>query len=99
MLPPAAIPPLVVTVKETQRLTSLSHGQVYLALNSGLLESRKLFGRRLVLFESIQRLLLTNADARPPTAFREYPRGDGTLRDGRARAPRKLVSSKASQAD
>jgi hypothetical protein len=92
MLPSAAFPPLVVTVKETQRLTSLSHGQVYAALNSGLLESRKVLGRRLVIYESIQRLLLTNADARPPTAFREHPRGDGTLRDGRGRAPRKLVA-------
>jgi hypothetical protein len=89
--------PLTVTVKQAQRLTSLSHGQLYDAMNNGLLESRKVLGRRLILFKSIQRLLLTNADARPPTAFREHPRGDGTLRDGRARAPRKLVAQAAKQ--
>jgi hypothetical protein len=72
--------PITVTVKEARRLSGLSHSLMYDALNSGLIESRKVLGRRLVIYASLERFLLARADNRPPAAFATWPRGDGTLR-------------------
>jgi predicted DNA-binding transcriptional regulator AlpA len=79
----AQVPRLTVTIKEARQMSGLSHSQIYVALNAGLLESRKVLGRRLVVYSSLERLLLSRADDRPPSAFTENPRGDGQLRRAR----------------
>src|SRR5438105_3481627 len=63
------IPRLTITIKEARQASGLSHGQIYEALNCGLLDSRKVLGRRLIIYSSLVRLLLARADARPPSAF------------------------------
>ena len=73
------IPRLTVTIKEARAVSGLSHGQIYEAMNAGILESRKVLGRRLIIYSSLERLLLFCADNRPPSAFREKPRGDGNI--------------------
>jgi hypothetical protein len=73
------IPRLTVTVKEARQVSGLTHGQIYEAMNTGALESRKVLGRRLIIYSSLERLLLSRADSRPPSAFAQHPRGDGKL--------------------
>ncbi len=66
---PQPSPPITVTLKEARRLSGFSHGALYDAMNRGVLESRKVLGRRLILYSSLVELLTSRADARPPTSF------------------------------
>jgi len=82
MSPSQPSPPITVTVKEAQRLSGFTHGQIYEAMNQGVLASCKVLGRRLILYESLVGLLTARADSRPPSAFALNPRGSGQLSDG-----------------
>jgi hypothetical protein len=79
-----AFPPVTVTVRQARALSGLTHGQIYQALNEGFVESRKVLGRRLIVYASLERFLMQRADDRPPIDFAEHPRGDGTLRTPKA---------------
>lgn len=76
-------PPITVTVKEARRLSGFTHGQIYEAMNRGALASRKVLGRRLILYESLVGLLTARANSRPPSAFALNPRGDGRIAEDR----------------
>jgi excisionase family DNA binding protein len=68
---PKEITPLAVTVAECCRLTSLSVVTIYDLLKKGQLSSTKIGRRRLIIVESIQRLLapeMAKAAVAAPTA-------------------------------
>jgi hypothetical protein len=69
-------------VRQARGFSNLSHSQIYNALNRGLVETRKVLGRRMIVFDSLERFLLDTCDDRPPSAFADDPRSHGILRNG-----------------
>lgn len=76
---PTSSPPLCITLKEAQRLSGLSHRSLYEAMNGQLLQSKKVCGRRLIVYSSFEKFLLERADDKPPNAFANAPRRDGVV--------------------
>jgi hypothetical protein len=73
---------LTLTIREAREISGLTHCALYRALNAGVLDSRKILGRRLIVYSSLENLLLTRADSRMPSAFGLRPRKDGIIDSG-----------------
>jgi excisionase family DNA binding protein len=60
--------PLVVTVNRAKALTGLGHSTIYRLIGDGTLKATKVGKRRLISFESLERLVTTepSAKAEPP---------------------------------
>jgi excisionase family DNA binding protein len=59
----SGLKPLTVTVQQARRLTGLGNTTVYALIGDGTLESVLVRGRRLILFDSIEKLVGRSSEA------------------------------------
>ncbi len=69
--------PFTYTVAQAKKATSLGTNLLYRILETGQVETRKVFGRRLIIAQSLHDYIEREADNRPPSAFRDNPRQSG----------------------
>jgi hypothetical protein len=80
--------PLAVTIAEVRRLSGLSNTRIYKAINAGLLDTTRVFGRRLVIYASLKKALGIRPPGEQPIAAAPGLAG-GKIKDppGRRRKP------------
>jgi hypothetical protein len=61
--------PLTVTIPEGCRRSGLSNSSMYKAINEGLVETTRVFGRRLIVYASLKKALVRpEGEPAPPVA-------------------------------
>jgi hypothetical protein len=58
--------PLTCTVAAARKISGLSNSSIYGAINKGLVETRVVMGRRLIIFASLKKALGIRPDGAPP---------------------------------
>jgi hypothetical protein len=86
------VEPLAITIAKTLKITDLSNSSVYKLINDGVLETVVVAGRRLVIYESVKRVLGIRPPGEPP-APPGLTGGPIKLPPGRRRKPRAETSA------
>jgi hypothetical protein len=88
--------PLTVTIPEGCRASGLSNSSMYKAINEGLVKTTRVFGRRLIVYASLKRMLGLPPDGEPaPPAAPGLTGGKIKTPPGRRRKQRQVEDQAA----